>query len=176
MEPSQGQASHDQASSGPASSGHDPLLTEFFAVSDEPCPACGYSLHRVKTDTCPECGSGLRLTVGQPLPPLAPWTFAIVSFAMGLGFDLVVTVLMGVGFAASWLLWSSPPLWPVIFMPIALTVAGGICVVGIWSLLRYRATWTRARLGVQWARAVGLFFAVGFAHAFVGVMIVVVVR
>jgi hypothetical protein len=63
------------------------LLREFLELTDEPCPACGYSLRGLQAGACPECGERLSLRIGLVEPRLGLYLTGLVGLACGLGFN-----------------------------------------------------------------------------------------
>ena len=60
-------------------------LREHLAEHAEPCPACGYLLHRIESDRCPECGVPLRMRVGRSSVPWVPWLVMVIPAWMACG-------------------------------------------------------------------------------------------
>ena len=62
-----------------------PLLSEFLAERDAPCPRCGYSIRALTGSSCPECGSELKLQVGLVEPKLGAYISLLVACSLGFG-------------------------------------------------------------------------------------------
>ncbi len=71
-----------------------PLLTQFLAEQDVPCPACGYSLRGLKGAACPECAQPLVLRVALAEPSSWRYVAAMVALAVGMGFSGPVSILV----------------------------------------------------------------------------------
>lgn len=146
-------------------------LRAWLATHDEKCPICRYSLRGATATTCPECGAGLRLTVASPGASIGPWALCVISFSLGLGFDGVVLLLLGVAlgieFATNGLSWMTNGPEILLFISplilLALTCAAGLA----WFFTR-RKTWGVIDRRTQWRIAVSIFFGVGIAHALGG--------
>ena len=138
-------------------------LLEFVACCDEPCPVCGYSLRGLAEPRCPECGSSLELRVGSPQLRVGPWAVALVSFALGLGFDGVVSLLMTIA-----LILDPTTSWEPIGVVSGFTVLAGAMLIGLVRVARSRPTWTRRTVRTQRLLAAVVFGCVGGIHAMVG--------
>lgn len=139
------------------------LLTAFLAGRDEPCPVCGYCLRDLAAARCPECGATLELHLSSPQLRAGPWLFAIVSYALALGFDGVVAILMIAALAAR-----PAPTWGPYGAATVFTALAGLMLLPLVSTARRRHGWTRRAAGRQWTRAVAVFVAVGVFHLAVG--------
>ena len=151
-------------------------LLKWLADHDELCPACRYDLRGLAAIHCPECDSRLTLSVSSPDIRLGPWLLAVISFALGLGFDAVVCVLFAVG--ATIALASNPPAGsgpPPSFyvLPASLIVLALACFTGIAWLVRRRHRWLRLTPRAQWKGALAVFVGVGAVHLFVGIVFIV---
>ncbi|MEM6552135.1 MAG: hypothetical protein AAF750_08405 [Planctomycetota bacterium] len=62
-----------------------PLLNQFLAQTDTPCPLCGYNLRALTSDACPECGEPLRLSVTLREPKLLAYLATLTAWAIGAG-------------------------------------------------------------------------------------------
>lgn len=140
-------------------------LLDHLAEHDEPCPICGYSLLGARDHRCPECSAPLELGVRSPQRLFGPWVFAIVSIALGLGFDGVIALLMTI------------PLFTEPGAPIAIkllyaffALASALQVVAIVWLLRRRSTLQRLRPPRQWTTAWVVFGGVLIVHASAGLL------
>lgn len=145
-------------------------LLAWLAVHDEACPVCGYQLRALVRDLCPECGQKLTLGVRAPEHRLAAWVVAMLSFALGLGFDGVVVVLMvwRIIVTGSWVLPS-----PVGALLVGLSVLGAACGAGILLLWFGRRWWFCRSRPVQIALTAVIFLGTGFVHGVVGLGIVI---
>jgi hypothetical protein len=143
------------------------LLVDVMAGRDMPCPVCDYNLRGIAQARCPECGAALRLEVGSENLVLGPWLVAIISLAMGAGFDGVVAVLMSFGLLVN------PPVSPgettvvLVILGVFITLAG-LCAGGIAMLVARRKPWRRRRPRGQWRLAWIIFASVFVAHAAYG--------
>lgn len=136
----------------------------FVADRDELCPVCDYSLRGLTEPRCPECGSSLELRVGSPQLRVGPWAVAMVSFALGLGFDGVVAVLMIAALIAN-----PTTMWEPIGIVSGFVVLAGVMLIGLVRVARSRPTWTRRPVRTQRFLASAVFACVGVVHAVVGV-------
>jgi ribosomal protein L37E len=66
-------------------------VVAFLATRHEPCPRCNYDLYKVAAEACPECGFPLELHLKGSALRDRSWYIAVISVAMGLGLDLVLT-------------------------------------------------------------------------------------
>lgn len=139
-------------------------LLGFVADRDEPCPVCAYSLRGLTEPRCPECGAPLTLHVGSPQLRVGPWALAIVSFALALGFDGVVSLMMIIGIALR-----PNPGWIAAGIVSLFVVLSGSMATGLLVVARGRARWTRRPVARQWIHAGVIFVAVGLLHALIGV-------
>lgn len=144
-------------------------LVDWLAGHDESCPSCAYSLAGLLEATCPECGAPLGLTIASPNASPGPWTFATISFALGLGFDAVVTIfLTGVMLFVA----GMPPLIPqgLIYLGfVGLTIAS---CVGLILTLGHRSWWARQSLSRQWRVSRLIFMIVGAVHAVFALLLI----
>ncbi|MCW5776713.1 MAG: hypothetical protein KIS87_09765 [Phycisphaeraceae bacterium] len=143
---------------------HDRLLAAWLARADAPCPVCGYCLHGLRTARCPECATPLQLSLASSNLRKGPWTLAVVSFALALGFDGVVTVLLLVALALS----PSPRLQPFGVVT-AFGAMSAACLGGLLLLIHCAKAWVRVTPRAQWARAWAAFVLVGLGHAAFGI-------
>ena len=140
------------------------LLKAYLETNDAPCPVCGYNLRGVELAVCPECNAPIELVVGSQQDRLGAWLFAMLAFAMALGFDVVIgsmmvlSVIMTSGEDAS-----------AIFLMISLVTLALTSVGMLWVLVVRKRDWTRMARQNQWKIAWGIFFGVFFAHLSVGV-------
>jgi hypothetical protein len=100
----------------------------------------------------------------------------MVAFALGMGFDGVVSLMLGTGLAVSQILNPSPR--GTLYQP--LTIFSTIAGLGLLTLLalvafaRRRRAWRRLPLRKQWRLAVLIFIAVGVVHALGGASVMYV--
>ena len=142
----------------------DPMVTAWLAERDAACPVCDYNLRGVELPVCPECASPLQLAVASPGAVHGPWVFAIVSLAMGLGFDAVMVVLF-----VSLRLYFGPTPGPflLIFVSVFLCLAVACASPMVWTI-RTRRRWFQRARSSQWRRAWAIFLLVGAVHTVVG--------
>lgn len=149
-------------------------LISFVAIRDAACPVCNYNLRGLKEARCPECSARLHLQVGSENLKLGPWFLAVLSFALALGFDGVVSLIMGVAFTIATIT-ERPTIgqvWPMLTVLASLVTLACISGAGVWMLVRRRRAFTRLRPSAQWRIAVGVFITVFVVHALSGVFIV----
>jgi hypothetical protein len=153
----------------------DSLLSTFLSARDAECPVCSYNLRGLKGGACPECNAELHLQVGSVNLHPGPWILAIVSFALALGFDGVVLLILTVGFTAALILEGPPKSSGLAWQPfviygtfLAITVASAI---GLRFMVRRRRSWNRMPRQSQRRAAVLIFLGVGGLHAAVGGML-----
>ena len=154
----------------------DDLLVRFLADRDAPCPVCRYNLRGLAADTCPECAAPIRLDIASPSLHIGPFVLAIVSLALGAGFDLVVTLI----FSITALIFADPSVpasWigPLIVLG-TLGSLGTSCLLGIILLVKRRPRWNRLGPRRQWRTAILTFVGVGGVHALVGVAFLAVLN
>ena len=95
----------------------------------------------------------------------------MVSFALGLGFDGVVSVVL-----LTALVISPAQQWePYGIVTLFLALSGGMGMGLLW-LGRRRASWTKRPVRQQWLRGGGVFLAVGLLHGLVGAGFVLVAQ
>jgi hypothetical protein len=142
---------------------------------DVKCPVCEYNLRDLKGPVCPECSAPLELTVSSSNHNPGPWIVAMVSVALGAGFDGVVSVLMTLAIIFN------PPNKPVEWMRVgmfygtflALTLASAGVLVLMYRTRRRWAYWSGKRR--QWTATL-IFLGVSLGHAAVGLTIFLIVR
>jgi hypothetical protein len=146
------------------------LLRELLASRDIPCPVCSYNLRGLDRPVCPECAAPLRLHLTSSNLRLGPWLLGVISLALALGFDGVVSLLLSFGLILS------PPKSPAAFQ-IFLTFLGGFILLvavagaGIWALVAKRPAWNRLPLRRQWAFGSSIFLVTFLSHALFGAII-----
>lgn len=155
----------------PDSAAHDEdALVNFLATHDAPCPVCSYNLRGLPTAACPECAARLHLQVGSENLRVGPWFLACISFALALGFDGVVSILM------TTMITLHPPPAPAQFRQ-ALTMLGwfaflAICGgIGLIGLFRLRRSFMRLPRRRQWHVALALLGVVFGVHAIYGAIV-----
>lgn len=134
---------------------------------DASCPICSYNVRDVERAICPECGAALSLTLTSPTLGVGPWSLAIVSFALGLGFDGVVLVLMSI----AWILEGGTPPPPAVFFIMTLAVLCAGSGLGLLWVIKRRSLIQRRSRKDQWRLAVGIFLLVGVVHAVAGLAV-----
>ena len=153
-------------------------LRAWLATHDEACPNCRHVLRGVVAEVCPECGAALRLAVASPGVSIGPWALAVISFSLGLGFDGVVLILLGVAFgihlAGNGLALSNAPEALLFISP--LIVLGLACAAGLTWFFMQRMRWGLVERRAQWHVAITIFVIVGVAHALGGALMVVLSR
>jgi hypothetical protein len=140
------------------------ILLDFVADRDVPCPVCDYSLRALTSPRCPECGAPLMLQIGSPQLRVGAWALAMVSFALALGFDGVVSIGL-----VTVLVLEPAPFWqPYGIVTLFVALAGGM-LGGLLRVARRRSAWTKRTMRAQWLWAGVVFAVVGVVHAVVGV-------
>lgn len=144
--------------------GEGSILDAFLQTEHAPCPICDYDLHKVSGAMCPECGSPIQLGVVSPHAKPGPWLFGVISFALALGFDGVVLLLMFVPMFAQGVpaFSAAPQFWLIYLMMWCL---GGASAAGLVFVLRRKRRWQTSPPESQWRRAWAVFLGVGFGHA-----------
>ncbi len=140
------------------------VLERFLEGEHAPCPVCEYDLFRVSGSKCPECGSPIQLGVVSPHARPGPWLLAVIAFALALGFDGVVLLLMfvpmiGQGVPA---FSAAPQFWTLYLMMFSLAACSGL---GQRFVLRRKRRWQSRPVRKQWRLAWAVFLGVGFGHA-----------
>lgn len=140
------------------------VLERFLEGEHAPCPVCEYDLFRVSGSTCPECGSPIQLGVVSPHARFGPWLLAVIAFALALGFDGVVMLLMFVPMIAQGVpaFSAAPQFWVLYLMMLALTSCSGL---GLTLVLRRKRRWQSRPVKKQWRMGWAVFLGVGFGHA-----------
>lgn len=145
-------------------------LLAFVADCPAECPVCDYSLRGLTQPRCPECGAELELRVGSPRLHVGAWALAIISFALALGFDGVVSIILLLALTTSLASTNTPPpptfafVLTGFFILLAASMATGLVLVA-----RGRHRWTRRPTRKQWTHATAVFLTVGLLHAAIGV-------
>lgn len=105
----------------------------------------------------------LTLQVGSPQLRVGAWALGMVSFALGLGFDGVVSVVL-----LTALIMNPAQQWePYGIVTLFLSLSGGMGAGLLW-LGRRRTAWTKRPVREQWLRGGLVFLAVGLLHGLVG--------
>ena len=153
----------------------DPATVEGHLVSwlserDVKCPVCEYNLRNLAEGRCPECNAALELAVASPNLNMAPWFVAVMSMALGAGFDGVVSILI----IATALIFSPPS--PAARVQVSLLAAlflvlTGVCVAGLVVGYRSRRRWAFWGRRRQWGTAIGVFLLTGAVHGMIGLVI-----
>ena len=138
----------------------EPRLLDFLSDHDADCPACGYGLRGLGSAVCPECAAELHLGVVSPQADLRPWLLAVVSCALGIGFDGVVAVMLLTAF----IVFSAPTWWPLLIAA-GFAALAGACGLVMRAIIRRRRRWTARPRRVQWRWAAVVFLGVGGFHA-----------
>lgn len=152
--------------SGSGSGGGDgaSVLERYLQDEHARCPVCEYDLFKTAGACCPECGSPIQLGVVSTHARPGPWLLAVISFALALGFDGVIVLLMfvpmiGQGVPA---FSAAPQFWVLYLMMWMLTA---VSATGLVIMLRSKRRWQTRRPKTQWRRAWAVFLSVGFGHA-----------
>jgi hypothetical protein len=157
----------------PPTSPFEPLLEPFLRGRNAACPACGYNLRDLAAGVCPECGAKLHLQVGSDQLNLAPWICGMLSPALAIGFDGVVTILMSIALVLE------PPRGRA-QLTVVLAIVGGFaalavsCGVLLAFVLARRRVWVRMRPAQQWRVAAAIFLGVFLVHAAFGGFLLIV--
>src|ERR1051325_11085739 len=69
-------------------------LSAYLADTDAPCPACGYNLRGLSSDTCPECNQKLAISIGLAEPHIGMLSAAAAGLITGAGGAATVFFLM----------------------------------------------------------------------------------
>lgn len=79
-----------------------PLLAEFLATTDAPCPRCHFNLRGLSSGVCPECGASITLGVTDGRRVGGPHTRGAIALAAGLGAAAVIVVASLIQTAMVW--------------------------------------------------------------------------
>lgn len=143
------------------------FLASFLERVDAPCPVCSYNLRGVALPHCPECRAPITLTVGSEQARLGPWLLAALGFAMGLGFDSVVSMLLLIPVVAT-----RGESEALLMFAVMLTLAA-LSGAGLLLVVRRRRQFQSTPRRAQWKRAWAFFAAVFFTHLTVGLSTIV---
>jgi hypothetical protein len=145
-------------------------LISFVAARDVSCPVCAYNLRGLEAPVCPECAAPLHLQVGSDNLRLGPWFLAVVSLALALGFDGVVSLMVIIAmirFAPT-----RGQAWPPILLLLFLVPLGTVSAVGLWQMFARRMQWTRMPRPRQKVRAALIFVVTGVVHGVAGLCLI----
>jgi hypothetical protein len=131
------------------------MLLAFLASNDAECPECSYNLRGVTLPSCPECDSEIVLSVASVQPRLGPWLMAWLAFAMAVGFDFVVGILMMI----PTVMFGGGD-WLTVVLLAMLSVLGTLSAIGLWILVTHMQSWTKMARRRQWFIAQGIFLMV----------------
>ena len=140
------------------------ILREYLAAHDASCPVCAYNLRGVTLPVCPECECPIELGVASSHAFLGAWLLALLSFAMPLGFDVLIGLMMIVGSVMS-----GGQVPEAVFLMIALVTLTMISIGMLWVLVVRKRDWLCMPRRKQWRWAWMLFSAVFLVHLMVGV-------
>lgn len=149
-------------------------LLAFLASHDAACPVCSHGLRGITAPICPECGSPLRLEVTSANLHLGPWSLAIASMALAMGFDGVVSLILGagLGFSAIFQGATRGQLYPPLTIFSTIATLGVFTTLALVGFVRRRRAWRRLAVRKQWRLAALIFITVGAVHALGGAGIV----
>lgn len=145
------------------------LLKAYLQSHDAQCPVCGYNLRGVVLAVCPECEAPIELMVGSQQARLGPWLMAMLAFAMALGFDGVIGLLLVVP-----VIISGGEAKEALFLAGTLVTLGLVCVGMLWVLVARKRSWMGLDVRQQWAIARVIFISVFLVHLAVGVGFVLI--
>jgi len=137
------------------------MLRQYLKNRNVPCPACGYNIKQLLSNTCPECGRELMLSVGiVGLSNLwiTALVGAIVPAACGLPFHLLILIALSHGATPSDAL-SEPE--GIIFLLLVFYALS--CAVFSILLIVMRQRFMRLRIQAQGTIATLLVIAAVFA-------------
>lgn len=140
------------------------VLARYLEDEHAPCPVCEYDLFKTSGINCPECGSPIQLGVVSPHARAGAWLMGVIAFALALGFDGVVLLLMLVPMIAQGVpaFSAAPQFWVLYLMMWCL---GGVSATGLVVVLRRKRQWQSRPVNKQWRAAWIVFLSVGFGHA-----------
>lgn len=147
------------------------LLREYLQSHDAPCPICGYNLRGVELVVCPECEAPIELAVGSPSARLGAWLFALISFAMPLGFDIVIGLLMVVP-----VIITGGEEKAILFLAGSLVTLSLVCIGMVWVTIVNKRKWLNMAWRTQWKLAWVIFISVFLIHLAVGTGFVLMAR
>jgi multisubunit Na+/H+ antiporter MnhB subunit len=121
------------------------LLRAFLAVSDAPCPRCGYNLRGLPGLVCPECSALIQLGISG-VEPL--WRLRWLA-ASALAIVAVYRLIMGAWTVLSLILGEyNPPTgmwWFQVQIALSAGISGGVGIAAAWGLFRLVRRWRRGR-------------------------------
>jgi hypothetical protein len=149
----------------------DQHLLAWLRDRDAACPLCGYNTRDLRSSQCPECGARLRLELGSPNLRLGPWLLGVVSFALALGFDGVVSTIMLFAFTVN------PPRgrgeWQLVLAIIGTFILLSVVALGgVLMMVRTRRRWMRRPPRQQWRWAMTAFGLTFVVHLLWGVFLI----
>ena len=147
------------------------LLSRFLESNDALCPVCDYNLRGVMLETCPECNSPIELVVGSSQARLGPWLMACLAFAMALGFDSIIGILMLIP-----VVFTAGEDGAAVFLSASLILLTLVCIGMLWLLISRKRAWLRMTRPRQWIAAWTIFGSVFFVHLGVGIGFVLMAR
>ncbi|GAB4385674.1 MAG: hypothetical protein Kow0022_12510 [Phycisphaerales bacterium] len=110
----------------------EPLLEQYLADRDIPCPGCGYNLRGLTGDHCPECGERLELRLGLADARLSQFIGGLIGLAAGLGFHGLFLIWVGyVAAVQTFTMWAA-------LLPLVVGVIGSSASIFAWVGLRGR--------------------------------------
>jgi len=145
------------------------LLREYLDTHDAPCPVCGYNLRGVVVENCPECNAPIELTVGSSQLQLGAWLIAMLAFAMALGFDLIIGMLLVVP-----VIITGGEDGAILYLAASLTTLGLGCIGMLWVMIANRQAWMKKARKSQWRIARTIFMTVFTIHLLVGIGFVLI--
>lgn len=117
----------------------------------------------MRSTACPECSAAITLGVRSPTAIAGPWALALIAFALGLGFDAVLSLFLLLPLIGT----AGEDLFAIVFWLTMVTLAAG-CALGLLWMFKRRTSWLRMPTRRQWKLAWSIFFGVGILHAGVG--------
>ena len=146
-------------------------LAAWLRDHDEDCPVCAYSLRGVPSPACPECNAPISLGVRSPHAIAGPWSLALISFSLALGFDAVMSLILLAPLIAT----AGEDAEAIIIWSVMIAL-GAVSGVGVAWLLTRRRVWMRLSPPAQWRAALTIFVGVGLLHLVAGGALVVVLN
>ena len=140
------------------------LLHAYLKDHDAPCPLCGYNLRGVTLTSCPECDAPIELGIGSSQLKLGAWLFAMLSFALALGFDLVIGAMMIVS-----VVMTRGEDSGALYLMISLVTLSLASIGLLWVLVVRKRDWLNMPRRRQWKIAWTIFVGVFLVHLSVGV-------
>jgi hypothetical protein len=162
------------SSVGPDGQEDAAALIAFVAERDASCPVCSYNVRGLKEARCPECAARLHLQVGSENLRLGPWFLAVLSFALALGFDGVVSLVGGTAMSIATVMNGVPPIgraWPILVRFAGILTLAAASGAGVWMMFRRRRAFMMLPRRRQWLVAWIVFGAVFLVHAGFGALV-----